>query len=111
MSSDLFHPYTPSESYDFMGERYRFRFPNGYQASVVRGPATYGGRQGLWELAVMDGGDRLLYDTPITDDVVGWLAVEQVVDLLRRIEALPERSAPRMRGVEVVGGWLDEVNP
>jgi hypothetical protein len=87
----LFAPYTPDamDSYPPLVTWLRFRFPNGYQASVVRGPYTYGGREGLWELAVLDRRGALCYDTPITPDVVGWLEVEQVVDLLRRIEALP----------------------
>lgn len=30
----------------------RIKFDNGYGASVVKGPHTYGGDQGLYELAV-----------------------------------------------------------
>ena len=30
-----------------------YRFPNGYGASVVQGPTTDGGLEGLWELAVI----------------------------------------------------------
>ena len=33
--------------------RYVFQFENGFGASVIRGLYTYGGRQGLWELAVL----------------------------------------------------------
>ena len=29
-----------------------YRFDNGYGASVVRSQYTYGGKEGLWELAV-----------------------------------------------------------
>ncbi len=72
-----------------------FRFPNGYGASVVRGPYTYGGSRGLWELAVIlyhgEGEDSfsLTYETPITDDVIGYLEEDEVDKVLARIEALP----------------------
>jgi len=64
-------------------------FPNGYGASIVRGPYTYGGNEGLFELAVLDRHGHLTYDTPITSDVEGWLTVEDVFNLLLRIQALP----------------------
>ena len=38
---------------DFGGTRHRYRFPNGYEASVVRHRYSYGGREGLFELAVI----------------------------------------------------------
>ncbi|WP_279018525.1 hypothetical protein [Megasphaera elsdenii] len=34
-------------------EHYEFHFKNGYVASVIRGPYSYGGPQGLYELAVL----------------------------------------------------------
>lgn len=75
-------------------------FPNGYGASVVRGPYTYGGPEGYFELAVLhydptdDGGDRwpLCYQSGITDDVIGWLTPEQVVAKLHEIARLERRS-------------------
>ena len=75
------------ESYPGQGERYEIAFPNGYGASIVRGPHTYGGPAGLWELAVLKG-DDLTYDTPITTDVEGHLTEGDVEGLLTRIEAL-----------------------
>lgn len=63
-------------------------FPNGYGASVVRGPYTYGGPEGLYELAVLDQDGELTYDTHITDDVVGHLTEEGVLDLLHQIDLL-----------------------
>lgn len=67
-------------------------FPNGYGASVIRGQGTYGGEQGLYELAVLKGnkqGADLCYSTPITDDVIGHLTPRMVLSLLKKIEALP----------------------
>jgi hypothetical protein len=68
-------------------------FPNGYEASVVRHSFSYGHEAGLWELAVRHGG-RLVYDTPITDDVLGRLSDDAVTAALNEIAALPARSAP-----------------
>ena len=54
-----------------------FKFPNNYGASVIIGPMTYGGKDGLYELAVIKWeGDnwKLCYDTAITDDVLGYLS-------------------------------------
>jgi hypothetical protein len=74
-----------------------YRFANGYGASVVQGPYTYGGPEGLWELAVLDwpeptegdAGWHITYKTPITDDVLGWLSEEEVDDVLTNISELP----------------------
>lgn len=35
-------------------EQWKFEFSNGLGASVIRGATTYGGRKGLFELAVME---------------------------------------------------------
>ena len=45
-------------------------FPNGYGASVIRHDFSYGGKDGLWEMAVLKEGD-LCYNTHITNDVIG----------------------------------------
>jgi hypothetical protein len=70
-----------------------YRFKNNYGASVVKGEHTYGGNEGLWELAVVhfdtSGGFNLCYTTPITQDVEGHLSDDAVEELLAKIEALP----------------------
>ena len=74
------------------GFQYWFSFPNGYAGSVVKGPYTYGGDKDLWELAVMDDNTKdLCYDTPITDDVLGYLTDNEVDDYLSEIKALPAK--------------------
>ena len=65
-----------------------YKFPNGYGASVIKGPYTYGGKKGLWELAVLKG-EELCYDTDITSDVIGHLNDPEMDAVLRQIERLP----------------------
>ena len=75
MNVKTFGKHTLEYHHDKQGEQARIQLPNGWGASVIRGPYTYGGREGLWELAVTDD-QRIRYDTPITDDVLGWLTEE-----------------------------------
>jgi hypothetical protein len=63
-------------------------FDNGYGASVVVGPYTYGGEDGLYELAVLGSDGKLCYDTPVTDDVEGYLSEDDVTKLLEQIQKL-----------------------
>jgi hypothetical protein len=64
------------------------QFPNGYGASVVKTPYTYGGNQGKFELAVLDKDGRLCYSTEVTNDVVGYLSPGGVTEYLRQIQIL-----------------------
>lgn len=68
------------------------KFDNGYGASVIRHIGSYGYEQGLYELAVIkfisEDDWRLWYDTYITDDVLGYLTVEQVNENLEKIKML-----------------------
>ena len=74
-----------------MGSEYgivsRTQFDNGYEVSVVKSPHSYGGDKGLYELAIFKDGD-ICYDTPITDDVIGYLRPEDVTDVMERVEKL-----------------------
>lgn len=72
----------------------RFRFTNGYGASVISD--GYGDEDRPYELAVLDR-DGLCYDTPITSDVVGWQTAEQIAGLLRQIAALPKAPPKEKR--------------
>lgn len=78
------------------GVQHLYRFANGYGASQIRGWGTHGAAEGRWELAVIrwtgDGFD-LVYDTPVADDVIGWLSEEDVQEKLRAIRALPAPQA------------------
>ena len=74
-----------------MGEDFgivsRTKFKNGYEASVVKSEHSYGGRDGLYELAIFKDGE-ICYDTPITNDVIGYLRPEDVTDVMERIQKL-----------------------
>ena len=67
-------------------------FDNGYGASIVCHDMSYGGplvegEHNLYELAVLHN-DELCYDTPITDDVLGWQTMEEINKTLKEIEKL-----------------------
>lgn len=77
------------EPFNRGGVRATVKFSNGWGASVVRHDYTYGGDEGLFELAVLDSAGDISYSTSIASDVIGWLNPGDVEDLLVRIEALP----------------------
>lgn len=67
----------------------RLFFENGYGVSVIEGSNAYGGR----ELAVFLGNEknaRITYDTPITNDVLGYLSIDDVTELMAKVAALPK---------------------
>lgn len=73
------------------GIQYRKDFANGYGVSIIRNAFSYGGNKGLWELAVLKDG-HLCYDTPITDDVLGYLNESEVDEIVAKVEALPNEA-------------------
>lgn len=78
------------------GRQARIAFPNGYEASIVCHAGSYGGNEGLWELAVCDAKtEEIVYDTPITDDVIGRMTEAEVSETLARIAALSGRNESR----------------
>lgn len=92
-----FKQYIHSSDRDSSSNRLRFKFPNGFGASVIRGEHSYGGNEGLFELGVLifDENDRfgLHYSNPVAKgDVVGYLTIEKVSTLLLEImNFIPER--------------------
>lgn len=71
-----------------VGVRAVIKFENGYCASVVLTPYTYGGKDGLYELAVLDSEGNLTYDTSVTSDVEGYLTESDVTRLMEQIQSL-----------------------
>ena len=72
----------------YNGIGYEYQFDNGYGASVIKHDGSYGGKQGLYEIAVLDSGGDLCYSTPITDDVIGFATEDKVLDTLQKIKSL-----------------------
>lgn len=70
----------------------RIAFDNGYAVSIVSHRHTYGGDLGLFEIAVMNAeNNQIVYDTPITPDVLGHLNFAEVADAIAKVKALPKR--------------------
>lgn len=89
--------------------QYVFIFDNGYGASVIKDHrGSYGAINDLWELAVIQDARHshdddilghleypqwyLVCDTPITDDVIGYLTDKEVREIMKQIQALPEEE-------------------
>ncbi len=76
------------------GKVLQVKFDNGFGISVVKHDGSYGHEQGLWEIAVIkydETGDfNLRYDTPITDDVLGYQSTSDVFKVARQVAALPK---------------------
>jgi hypothetical protein len=71
-----------------MGKQCIVQYSNGYGASIVQGPHTYGGKDGLYELAVFGKDGEITYDTTITNDVLGYLSEAEVEKTLLNIKNL-----------------------
>ena len=70
------------------GVQARITFDNGYGASIVCTPFSYGGKDGLYELAVFGKDGHITYDTNITNDVLGYLKPEEVTKIMEQIQLL-----------------------
>lgn len=79
---------TLSDPY-MQGKVSRVMFDNGWGASVVSHTFSYGGKSGLYELAVLDSDGELHYDNSVAQgDVRGYLSEDVVTDLLIQIQKL-----------------------
>lgn len=69
--------------------QYVFKLPDGYRVSVVRGPYTYGGDKGLWEMALINPKGGIDYDVDediFRGDVLGYLTEANVIDILAELK-------------------------
>lgn len=86
-----FERQTYSEGY-YPAIRARMNFENGYGISVVQGEYTYGGKKGLYEIAILDEDGNLCYDSEITNDVIGYLTELEVSDYMIKIQKLKKHE-------------------
>ena len=66
----------------------RMMFENRYGVSVVSHSFSYGGKSGLYELAVLNVDGEITYDTPVTGDVIGYLTPEEVTKTMALVQKL-----------------------
>lgn len=70
------------------GKRCRIGFDNGFGASIVSHTKSYGGDEGLYEVAVLFD-NEIHYDNPIANgDVIGYLNEEGVNEVIIKIQEL-----------------------
>ena len=79
--------FTPTEEF-LSGIRSTCHFENGYGVSVVRHKFSYGNKLNLFELAIIDKVGDIVYSTPITDDVLGYLSEADVSDTMIKVQRL-----------------------
>jgi len=70
------------------GVRSRMMFENGFGVSVVSHTYSYGGKDGLFEVAVLDKDDNLTYETSVTSDVIGYLKPDEVTEVMEQVQSL-----------------------
>jgi hypothetical protein len=77
-----------TENNDDLGYRYKISFKGTpYGASIIKRVGSYGMENDDWELAVTYEGN-LCFDSPITDDVLGWIDEEELLGILAQIRNL-----------------------
>ena len=77
-----------TEDHDDLGFRYKIAFlGTPYGASIIKRVGSYGMENDDWEVAVTYEG-TLYYDSPITDDTLGWINEDELIDILTQIRNL-----------------------
>ena len=71
-----------------VGKKARMSFDNGYGVSVVSHTYSYGGKKGLYEVAVLGSDGDLTYETPVTNDVIGYLSEKAVSEVMKQVQEL-----------------------
>ena len=70
------------------GVKSRMMFENGFGVSVVSHTYSYGGKDGLFEIAVLDKEGEITYKTPVTNDVIGHLNPDEVTEIMGHVQKL-----------------------
>lgn len=74
------------------GHIWQYVFPNNFGISIIKHGCSYGHERDLFEIAVIDHDGNLIYTTPITDDVIGYLTEAEVLNYARKIAALEDEE-------------------
>lgn len=72
---------------DESGTQATMDFDNGYGVSVITGRMFYTSGATPYEVAVLKNG-ALCYDTPVTEDVIGWNTSEDVTKIMAQVQTL-----------------------
>lgn len=78
-------------AYPYFHAHAQIKFSNGYGVSVVTGGVSSYATEGTYELAIIDNNGKIVYDTHITDDVIGYLPADEVTAVMEEIQNLPKR--------------------
>ena len=87
----MFENFTKIDMPEKNGVQYLKFFDNGYGVSVIKHNFSRGGTAGFWELAILEGNEenwKIIYDTPIADDVIGYLTENEVIELADKVSKL-----------------------
>lgn len=68
------------------GKWARLFLDNGYGISVVSGPYFYCIEGKSFEVAILKNG-QITYDTPLTDDVLGYQTQEDINNIIKELES------------------------
>ena len=90
------------------GEQVEVQFKNGYGASIITGYGAYSDEDHPYEVAVLDNG--LTYDTPITNDVLGYLDEQDVLAVLGSISRLSSNHELVTMYTKIVRAWAELVH-
>lgn len=83
--------FEPHPNIFFGGDIAKLFFPNGYGVSILTGVLGYGDGSAPYELAVLKGTEEncdLCFNTPITDDVIGYLTSAEVTEYMIEVQKL-----------------------
>jgi hypothetical protein len=83
-------------------------YQNGYGISIICNEFSYGGRDGLFEIAVLIGDEdsyEICYTTPIASDVIGYLTSEEVNSIIEDIKKLTStlEAISKNRDIKIEG--------
>ena len=79
-----------SNASDKIMQRARVNFVNGHSLSIIRGPCSYGGDEGLFE--IMPSEESMLEGDHSGDTVAGYLTADDVMFYINKIGSLQDKT-------------------